>query len=253
MQEARERLIVALDLADAEQAVDLVRRLKDRVRYFKVGSELHNALGPRILELIYSEGGRVFLDLKFHDLPSVVSKAATVVTGLGVAMFSVHAAGGRAMLQAAAAAARQCAAELAITPPKVLGLTVLTSIDDTVLQQEMGVGRSLEEMVAFWSNMARQAGLDGAVASPREVAAVRRACGSDFMIVTPGIRPSWSQQDEDDQKRVLTPAEALAAGADYLVVGRPIIHAADPVAAAARVLDEMQGALAGRPSAKEEG
>lgn len=242
LERARERLVVAVDVSEAERAVGLVRALSSEVRYFKVGLELHNALGPRILELIYGEGGRVFLDLKYHDIPSMVGRAARVVTGLGVWGFSVHVMGGTAMMQAAVEAAAGRARDLGIPRPKVMGLTLLTHIDQQTLNDELKVAGDLQERVVWQAGRAKAAGLDGAIASPREVEAVRRTVGPGFTIVTPGIRPAWAQ-DRDDQRRVMTPAEAIRAGADYLVIGRPITTAPDPIAAARRILEEVQEVL----------
>lgn len=242
MQVARDRLIVALDLADGEQAVRLVRELRDEVRLFKVGLELHNAMGPRILEMIYGEGGRVLLDLKFHDIPSMVARTARVVTGLGVWGFSVHVMGGARMLTEAVQASQERAEQLRIPAPKVLGLTLLTHIDQQALNEELHVPGDLQARVVWQARRARECGLPGCVASPREVVAVRAACGPEFEIVTPGIRPAWVREP-NDQRRIMTPAEALRAGADYLVVGRPITQSPDPVAAARRILTEMEEAL----------
>lgn len=238
MKPAQEKLIVAIDVHETEKVYSLVNKLRDHVKYFKVGMELHNALGPKILEGIYSLGGRVFLDLKFHDIPSTVARAASVVTGHGVFMFNVHAAGGLEMMRATVRAATERAEQLRIPRPILLGMTVLTSIDERILREEMGLGRTVEEQVVFWSRLSQEAGMDGVVASPREIHAVRRACGPDFVIVTPGIRPTWARSN--DQRRVMTPGEAIRAGADYLVIGRPITEADDPAEAARRILAEME-------------
>jgi len=242
MDRARERLIVAIDIDDGHAALRLVRSLAGEVRLFKVGLELGLAAGPRILEHIYGEGGRVFLDWKLHDIPTMVAAAARVATGHGVGMLSVHTAGGVKMMQAAAQAAAERAQTLGIPRPLVLGLTLLTHIDERTLRTELGYDGDVPGRVARLARLAQQAGLDGVLASPREVAAVRDACGPRFTVVTPGIRPDWSAH-HDDQRRVLTPAEALGAGADYLVVGRPITQAADPAQAARRILSEMEAAL----------
>jgi orotidine-5'-phosphate decarboxylase len=242
MERARERLIVAIDVAEADRAVSLVRALAPSVRYFKVGLELHNALGPRILELIYGEGGRVLLDLKYHDIPSMVGRAAAVVTGLGVWGFTVHSLGGYAMMKAALDAATERSQVLGIPRPKVIGLTLLTHIDQAMLNGELNFPGDLQDRVVYLAGRAKIAGLDGAVASPREVEALRQAVGPGFTIITPGIRPSWSE-DRADQRRVMTPVEALRAGADCLVVGRPITTAPDPVEAAHRILLEMEEVL----------
>lgn len=243
MDKARQRLMVALDVSDAEAAVDLVRALKGEVRLFKVGLELHNALGPRILELIYGEGGRVFLDLKFHDIPSMVARTARIVTGLGVWGFSCHVMGGARMLTETVTAAAEQAEALGIPLPHILGLTLLTHIDQQALNEELHVPGDLQARVVWQARRAKECGLAGCIASPREVLAVRATCGPEFTIVTPGIRPKWAR-DPADQRRVMTPAEAIRAGADYLVVGRPITQAKDPVAAARRILAEIEETLA---------
>jgi len=240
---ARDRLIVAIDVSEPERAVSLVRALKDEVRYFKVGLQLHSALGPRILELIFGEGGRVFLDLKYHDIPSMVERAARVVTGLGVWGFSAHVMGGTRMLTAAVQGATERAEALKIPVPKVLGLTILTHIDQEALNGELQVPGDLQERVVWQAHRAKECGLPGCIASPREVVAVRETCGKDFIIVTPGIRPSW-MSERDDQRRVMTPAQALKAGSDYLVIGRPITQSDRPAEMAKRVLAEMEEALA---------
>jgi orotidine-5'-phosphate decarboxylase len=182
-------------------------------------------------------GPRVFLDLKLHDIPATVEKAAANCAGCGAAMFTVHAGGGRRMLEAAVAGARSGAAN---DPPKVIAVTVLTSLDRHALQ-ELGVEHSPEDLVLTWAALARNAGTSGVVASAREAAALRAACGDGFLIVTPGIRPGGAVAD--DQRRVVTPAAALAAGADVLVVGRPVTQATDPVAAAQRILEEMSAVV----------
>ncbi|HUJ10897.1 MAG TPA: orotidine-5'-phosphate decarboxylase [Verrucomicrobiae bacterium] len=216
----KSKLIVALDVPSYEEAVSLVRILGDAVSIFKVGSQLFTRVGPRIVEFLNREGKQCFLDLKFHDIPSVVTKAVEAAATVGVHMLTVHTCGGEEMLKAAAAVSNR---------PLLLGVTVLTSVAGDVRQE-----------VAQRATLAQEYGLDGVVASPHEVGWTREATDETFIIVTPGIRPKWAEVG--DQRRVTTPAEAIAAGANYIVVGRPILAAKDPVQAAQRVIDEMASA-----------
>jgi len=233
----RDKLILALDVSTREEALALVERLHGYVGGFKVGLQLFHACGPAILHEVRQRGGRVFYDGKFHDIPHTVAGAVAEVTQAGVFMLNVHTHGGAAMMRAAVESAQQVAAARGQPRPLILGVTVLTSLDATALGEELQIPVALPEHVVHLARLAQRSGLDGVVASPRETLAVRAACGGDFLIVTPGIRPAWAAPG--DQKRVTTPAQALRAGADYLVVGRPIIAHADPVAAAQRVLEEM--------------
>ena len=226
---AKDRLILALDVADAEAARHLVTRFAGRVGLFKVGSQLFTAAGPAFVSEVVASGEKVFLDLKYHDIPNTVAGAVGGAARLGVALLTVHALGGREMLEAAAGA-------LPAMGTRLLAITVLTSHDDRSLDA-LGLGGGVGDSVRRLSLLARDAGADGVVASPHEVALVREACGPDFLIVTPGIRPRGSAPG--DQARAATPAAALAAGADYLVVGRPILEAPDPEAALAAILEEV--------------
>jgi orotidine-5'-phosphate decarboxylase len=226
-------ILVALDVESAAKAVDLAAMLRGSVGGFKIGKQLFTAAGPAIVRELASQGDRVFLDLKFHDIPNTVAGAVQSAVGTGAWMVNVHASGGRAMMEAAADAARQTAEKLSQPRPLVIAVTVLTSMDDRALQ-EIGVARSMIEQVVRLATLAQDSGLDGVVASPQEVTAIRRTCGSGFQIVTPGIRPA-GQQGKDDQARTLTPAEAIAAGSTYLVIGRPITAAPDPWHAAAQI------------------
>jgi orotidine-5'-phosphate decarboxylase len=235
----RERLIVALDVPRADAARALVDRLAGHVGLFKVGSQIFTAAGPELVREIVGRGERVFLDLKFHDIPNTVAGAVASASRLGVSLVDVHGLGGRAMVEAAVGA-------LPAMGTRLLAITILTSHDEDTLG-EIGVNGSMAESVRRLAQLAKEAGADGVVASPHEVAIVRAACGSDFLIVTPGIRPAGAAAF--DQARAATPAAALAAGADYLVVGRPITEAADPAAAADAIVREMEGAL--RPRAAE--
>lgn len=241
--EARKRLVFALDEPDMGKAVAWVELLKDRVGMFKVGKEAFTALGPRIVESVVREGGEVFLDLKFHDIPNTVAGAARAAVRLGASIFNLHALGGREMMKAAAAAAVQEAERISVRPPLVLAVTVLTSLDDEEVHS-IGFNCPAAELAVRLAVLARESGLPGVVASAREIENIRKACGKDFVILTPGIR--WGEAvKSDDQKRVLGPAEAIRRGADYLVVGRPISRADDPAAAAAAVCREIASALPG--------
>jgi orotidine-5'-phosphate decarboxylase len=235
----KERIILALDVNSKDEAVDLVKKLAGYVGAFKVGMQLYNLAGPDIVHCINDLGGRVFVDLKFHDIPNTVASAGKVMTGLNCFMFNVHAAGGRVMLKAAAQAVEEEALRLRSAPPKILAVTVLTSISQKELEDEMLIkGRAVEQVVSTWAEMAQQSGIDGVVCSPQEITAIRECCGPDFIIVTPGIRPQWAE--EGDQKRITTPRQALDAGADYMVIGRPIIKAYDPVEAVKLIIDELE-------------
>jgi orotidine-5'-phosphate decarboxylase len=236
--EARDRLIVALDVSTLEQARSMVAELHDLVGMFKIGLELFSSHGPRAVETVHDQGGRVFLDLKYHDIPNTVAGAARAAVRMGVAMFNVHVAGGAEMMKAALDAVREEAGRQKW--PQVLGVTVLTSLGTEQLRDELGLVRPPQEQVLFWASQASDCGLAGVVASPREIGLIRQQCGNDFLIVTPGIRPAGS--GTDDQKRIGTPGEALRAGADYLVVGRPITKAPDPRQAALAIIEEMEAA-----------
>ena len=236
-----DRLLVALDVATLADADGLLGRLQGVVTGCKIGTQLFTAAGPAAVEAARKRGFRVFLDLKFHDIPNTVAGAVREATRLGVFMLNVHASGGAAMMRAAAEAAAKAAADFAVPRPLCLGVTVLTSLDRRALQRDLGVSSTVEAHVLRLAERAREAGLDGCVASPREIGLLRRALGEGWVIVTPGIRPSSDQggSGHDDQVRVATPRRALAAGADYLVVGRPIIAAPDPAAAARAILEEL--------------
>jgi orotidine-5'-phosphate decarboxylase len=225
----RDRLIVALDFPTVAEAEAMGRRLAGRVGMVKVGLELLHAEGPDAVRRLAGAGHRVFCDCKLHDIPNTVAAAARALAATGAAMLNVHVAGGAEMMRAAKEAAPGVL---------VIGVTVLTSLDQDDLSA-LGVGRPLEEQVSHLARVAQEAGLDGVVASAREIRAVREACGPDFLIVTPGIRPRSAAAD--DQKRVAAPREAIQAGADYIVVGRPITRSRDPAGAAEAVVKEMAG------------
>ncbi len=225
----RDRLIVALDVPDGDQARALAARLVGHVGVFKVGKQLFTSAGPTVVTDLVAAGSAVFLDLKYHDIPNTVAGATAAAARLGVSLLTVHALGGREMIAAAARAVRSTAA-------RVLAVTILTSHEEGTLE-EIGLAGPVTSAVERLALLARMAGAHGVVASPREIAAIRAACGPDFLIVTPGIRPAGTRAD--DQARIATPAAALAAGADYLVVGRPITESPDPAAAADALSAEM--------------
>jgi orotidine-5'-phosphate decarboxylase len=248
------RVLVALDVESADRAVDLAKTLSGRVGGFKIGKQLFTAEGPSIVRAIAERGERVFLDLKFHDIPNTVAGAVAAAVATGAWMVNVHASGGRRMMEAAAAAAASAAQRLGRERPLVVGVTVLTSLDQAQLG-ETGVGRSVLDQVVALARLAEESGLDGVVASPQEIAAIRRACKPGFVIVTPGIRPATGQIHRDDQARTMGPAEAVDAGAAFIVVGRPVTAADDPRAAADRIAAEIASrtrpfaALRGVPTA----
>lgn len=238
---ARERLIFALDVDDFGQAQQWVEALRDNVGVFKVGKQLFTRCGPDVVNMIKEYGGDVFLDLKYHDIPNTVAKAAVEACRLGVKIFNVHALGGGEMMRTAVAQVKDFCQSNGISRPQMLAVTILTSSDQSTLS-EIGIDRPVDEMVVRLARLAQESGFDGVVASPREAALIRAACGADFAIVTPGVRPAFSAAD--DQKRITTPADAIAAGATALVIGRPISAAADPLDAAGKILSEISAALA---------
>lgn len=226
---ASEKLILALDVADHYQAIELVERFKDYIGIFKVGSELFISSGAKIIEDINKKGRKVFLDLKFHDIPNTVSKSAVIATKLGVHMFNVHTSGGLEMMRKCRDSVAEVCLKENLDRPKILGVTVLTSISKEVFLNELGIQHSLRTHVKNLAALALKAGLDGVIASAKEASMIRNLCGKGFLIVTPGIRPSWTPPD--DQKRTMTPKEAIREGADYLVIGRGILQHADPLKA----------------------
>ena len=237
------QLLVALDVESGERALALARSLGDVVGGFKIGSRLFTLEGPAVVHRLADLGVNVFLDLKFHDIPNTVAQAVESAVLSGAWMVNVHASGGTPMMQAAARAAAETAARTNRTRPLVIGVTVLTSMDDATLK-DTGVHRPLLEQVVTLAQMARAAGLDGVVASPRETAAIRAASGPEFAIVTPGIRGASAGAEKNDQSRTMGPAEAIRAGATYIVVGRPIIAAEHPRDAAERIVEELKSVRA---------
>ncbi len=234
---ADQRLIVALDTTERARVEALVTELGELVGYYKVGMELFYSQGPDIVRYLRQQGKEVFLDLKLHDIPNTVAQALRPLVGLGATMLNLHASGGEKMMKAAADALREEALLRKVPCPKLIAVTVLTSVDSTEWKL-LGCAREIAQQVSALAKMAQAAGLDGVVASSQEAALIRETCGDSFAIVTPGIRPAGSATD--DQARILTPREAIEAGADYLVVGRPITAALDPQKAAEDILRQMK-------------
>jgi orotidine-5'-phosphate decarboxylase len=235
----KEKLIVALDVKTQAEVSELVAALKDTVGMFKVGSQLFTSTGPSVVTKIVESGAKVFLDLKFHDIPHQVEGAARSAARLGVSLFTVHAGGASEMMKRAAESSAEEAEKQGRPKPAVVAVTVLTSLDQTSLAQ-IGMTGTTEGCVLRLAKLALESGVDGVVASPNEIEAIRSQSGPGFLIVTPGIRPAAQEAGQDDQKRFATPAVALRAGADYLVVGRPITGAPDPAKAAERIVAEMK-------------
>lgn len=229
------RIMVALDYPDAASAERLLAQLAGIPCYIKVGMELYYAAGPQFIASLKEQGYKVFLDLKMHDIPNTVKGGARSIAKLGVDMFNVHAAGGSAMMKAAVEGALEAGG--AGERPLIIAVTQLTSTSQEVLNAEIGIPGTIERAVASYAQLAKAAGLDGVVASPLEVPAIKLACGSAFYTVTPGIRPAGAALG--DQSRVLTPLEALKQGTDYMVIGRPITAAADPRAAIESIIEEL--------------
>jgi orotidine-5'-phosphate decarboxylase len=235
-----QRLIVALDVDTKDEAERLVVRLRGSVRLFKVGKQLFLSSGPEVVRMIHRHGGEVFLDLKFHDIPHTVAKAGIEAARLGVRFFDLHASGSFEMMKRTAVEVTRVCRRDGLRRPKILAVTVLTSLGKADLRR-VGVTDEVEHQVVRLARLADRAGMDGVVASPLEIARIRRACGRGFLIVTPGVRPARAARD--DQKRIMTPGEAIHAGADYLVVGRPIRDAPDPLAVVRELAADMARGL----------
>ncbi len=236
-----DRLVLALDIDSDREALGIVDEVKGSVGLFKVGHQLFTAYGPDIVRRIIGKGGRVFLDLKYHDIPNTVAKASAEAVKLGASIFNVHALGGLDMMKAAAESARETADKLGVPAPVALAVTILTSMDEKNLRKELKIMRSLQREVSHLARLAHRAGLHGVVASPQEIKMLRRAVRGGFVILTPGVRPTWA--GKDDQKRTMTPAEAVAAGADYIVIGRPVLKAADRQEAVRKIVEEIEAGV----------
>jgi orotidine-5'-phosphate decarboxylase len=233
-EEARNKIIFALDVESMAQAEKWADILAPHVGMFKIGKQLFTACGPDVVKAIIERGGEVFLDLKYHDIPNTVAMASLEAARLGVRLFNLHALGGYEMMaKSVEALKREFPDE---SRPRVLAVTILTSSNEETLRG-VGIDLPVADMVVKLAKLAKKAGIDGVVSSPLEIPLIRSACGADFLIVTPGVRPAFASAD--DQKRVMTPAEAVKAGADYLVIGRPISAAPDPIKAAEAIMDEI--------------
>jgi orotidine-5'-phosphate decarboxylase len=239
--DARKRLILPLDVSSINEAQRLIDELRDFVGMFKIGLELYSACGPAVLDLATKDKLPIFFDGKFCDIPNTVYGACRAIAAHDVAMLNVHATGGSKMIRAASDACDMAARESGLARPILLAVTVLTSLDQNWLANELGVTRSMEGQVCHLAKLAQENGADGVVASANEVKLIRKTCGANFVIVTPGIRPQWAAAN--DQSRIVTPSGAIADGADYLVIGRPITHAENRIDAAKRVVEEMNQAL----------
>jgi orotidine-5'-phosphate decarboxylase len=234
----KRKICVALDVSTLSEAKDLAKRLSPWVGIFKIGSQLFTSEGPRIVEAIQNAGGEVFLDLKYHDIPNTVMQASIVAAKMGVFMFNIHALGGSRMMRTVAERIVEEADKTSTRKPILLGITILTSMSAEELRSDLRIDIPIDEYVCHLARLAKGAGLDGVVCSPKELAIIRNACGSDFVLVAPGIRPAWVTTN-NDQIRITTPRQAITDGADYIVVGRPITHAESPEIAAERILQEI--------------
>ncbi len=231
------KVIIALDLSDLEKMRKVVGELSPHTGFFKVGLEMFIRFGPEIVREVVEQKGHVMLDLKLHDIPTTVKKATKNAASLGAELLTIHASGGGEMMKAARSGVEEFEQETGKKGPKLLGVTVLTSIDQETLNKELGVEKQVDDQVVALAKLAQSSGLDGVVSSPKEIEKIRTACGENFLIVTPGIRPAGASKD--DQKRICTPAEAIKKGASYLVIGRPVLKAENPVDAIVKINGEI--------------
>jgi orotidine-5'-phosphate decarboxylase len=237
------KLVLPVDIARRDRIGDMITRTKGLVDYYKFGSIPFTAVGPELIAMGHDAGAKVFLDLKYHDIPNTVAGAAEACVELGVDLFNVHVAGGREMLVRTMDRMREAAAKLNVRPPLVLGVTVLTSFSDAAWAATYGVPeRPVQEQVVRFARLAKECGLHGVVASPLEIRAVKENCGPDFLVLTPGIRMPDAPVSGDDQARTLTPGAAARLGADFIVVGRPITQAPDPARVCAQIRQDIQAA-----------
>jgi len=232
-----EKVIIALDFSDEREALELVDSLGEYCSFYKVGSELFTSCGPGIIEKLRERGKEVFLDLKFHDIPNTVGSVSRVAARLGVKIFNVHAFGGSAMMKIAKEESIKAAKEYGTKEPMVLAVTILTSLNSDILVDELKILSTVQNQVIHFSILAKDSGLDGAVCSPFEIESVREACGKDFVILTPGIRPEWACSN--DQMRFKGPGAAINDGADYIVIGRPVTKSENPLESMKKILEEI--------------
>jgi orotidine-5'-phosphate decarboxylase len=232
----KDKIIFALDVEHFQDVQHWVRLLKDRVGIFKVGKQLFTHAGPKVIDMIQQKGQNVFLDLKYHDIPNTVAKAGEEATRLRVAMFNLHALGGFEMMKKTVEASKATAKKLGSPKPLILAVTILTSMGEETMK-EVGIQGPIQDEVGRLALLSMKAGIDGVVASPQEIDIIRQNCGEEFLIVTPGIRSPSDKKD--DQKRTMTPREAIQAGANYLVIGRPIKEAKDPLEAVQKIIEDI--------------
>ncbi len=237
----KDRLVLALDVNTMEEAKLLVTELKDYVGIFKVGLQLYTSVGPDIIKMIRDEGRDIFFDGKFHDIPNTVAKAGANLIKQGVTFFNVHITGGSKMISTCLKLSRETARSYGFPKPTVLGVTLLTSFGQKTLTEELLINHNINDYVSQLAKVAKESGLDGIIASAADVPKIKKTCGEDFIILCPAIRPTWSVVN--DQIRVVTPGDAIKAGVDYLVIGRPITSARDKLSAVKLVIDEMEEAL----------
>lgn len=238
----KDRIILALDVDDFEEARKLVKTLKDHVGFFKVGLQLSTAVGLDVINMIHDEGGKVFFDGKFHDIPNTVARASANLVKKGVGFFDVHIKGGSKMLTTTVKLANETAKKYNMEAPTILGVTLLSSFGQKTLTQELNVNMNIDDYVKNLAKMAIETGLNGVVASASEAVCIRKECPEDFIIVCPAIRPTWSVVN--DQVRVVTPTDAVISGVDYMVVGRPILSSDDKIGAVTLIIDEIEEATA---------
>lgn len=239
---AVDKLVLPLDVNSLDEAKQLVMELKDYVGVFKVGLQLFTSVGPDIIKLIQGEGKEIFFDGKFHDIPNTVAKASANLVKHGVTFFNIHITGGSKMIHNCLKLSKETAKSYGFPKPTVLGVTLLTSFGQRTLTEELLINLNIDDYVSQLAKVAKKSGLDGIIASATDVPKIKKECGEDFIILCPAIRPTWSVVN--DQIRVVTPRDAIRAGVDYLVVGRPITSAKDRISAAKLVIDEMEEALA---------
>ncbi|MDD3237932.1 MAG: orotidine-5'-phosphate decarboxylase [Candidatus Gastranaerophilales bacterium] len=248
--EAKDRIILALDVDTLEEVEKYTVMLKDYVGYFKVGLQLYTSCGYKAIELIKEHGGKVYFDGKFHDIPNTVAKASVNLLKRGIDFFNINASGGSKMISTTVKLCRETAKKLDLPVPTILGVTLLSSFGQRTLTEELNVNENIDEYVTHIAKIAKEAGISGVIASATEAKRIRQEIGEDFMIMCPAIRPTWSVVN--DQIRVVSPSDAIEAGVDYMVIGRPITSADDPVAAAKLIINEIEEALAQKEANEKE-